>query len=65
MSTTSVIAATSDESTFDTLAGRFDLIINTVSATVALDACLSLLRPAGVLVNVAWRANRCRSGRSR
>lgn len=44
--------ATSDESTFDTLAGRFDLIINTVSAAVALDAYLSLLRPEGVLVNV-------------
>lgn len=44
--------ATSDESTFDTLAGRFELVINTVSATVALDAYLSLLRPKGVLVNV-------------
>ena len=44
--------ATADESTFDTLAGRFDLIVNTVSATVALDPYLSLLAPEGVLANV-------------
>ncbi|MFC8451432.1 NAD(P)-dependent alcohol dehydrogenase [Kitasatospora sp. NPDC057223] len=44
--------ATSDESTFQQLAGRFDLIVNTVSANLDLDAYLSLLRVDGTLVNV-------------
>jgi uncharacterized zinc-type alcohol dehydrogenase-like protein len=44
--------ATSDASTFETLANTFDLIINTVSATVDLQAYLSLLRLDGTMVNV-------------
>ncbi len=44
--------ATSDASTFQQLAGRFDLIVNTVSANLDLDSYLSLLRVDGTLVNV-------------
>jgi uncharacterized zinc-type alcohol dehydrogenase-like protein len=44
--------ATSDESTFQDLASSFDLIVNTVSAVVDLDAYLSLLRVGGTMVNV-------------
>jgi uncharacterized zinc-type alcohol dehydrogenase-like protein len=44
--------ATSDASTFERLANTFDLIINTVSATVDLQAYLSLLRLDGTMVNV-------------
>jgi uncharacterized zinc-type alcohol dehydrogenase-like protein len=44
--------ATSDPETFGQLAGTFDLIVNTVSATVNVDACLSLLAFDGVLANV-------------
>ncbi|WP_391530771.1 zinc-binding dehydrogenase, partial [Candidatus Frankia nodulisporulans] len=44
--------ATSDESTFTTLRGSFDLILNTVSASLPLDAYLGLLRLDGALVNV-------------
>ncbi|MFI5605787.1 NAD(P)-dependent alcohol dehydrogenase [Amycolatopsis sp. NPDC051903] len=44
--------ATGDESTFDTLRGRFDLIVNTVSAKLPVDAYLSLLRVGGAMVNV-------------
>jgi uncharacterized zinc-type alcohol dehydrogenase-like protein len=44
--------ATSDPATFTELAGRFDLIINTVSAAVDVDALLGLLAVDGVLVNV-------------
>jgi alcohol dehydrogenase (NADP+) len=44
--------ATSDDATFDELAGRFDLIINTVSAGLDIGRFLSLLRTDGVLVNV-------------
>ncbi|MHA6522862.1 NAD(P)-dependent alcohol dehydrogenase [Tessaracoccus sp. G1721] len=44
--------ATSDPSTFGELAGRFDLIINTVSAAIDLDAYLGLLAVDGTLVNV-------------
>jgi len=44
--------ATSDEKTFEELAGRFDLIVSTVSAPLDLDAYLSLLRTDGTLVNV-------------
>ena len=44
--------ATSDPETFEQLAGRFDLIVNTVSARVDLDAYLGLLAVDGTLVNV-------------
>jgi uncharacterized zinc-type alcohol dehydrogenase-like protein len=44
--------ATSDPDTFTQLAGRFDLIINTVSAPIDVDAYLSLLAVDGALVNV-------------
>jgi uncharacterized zinc-type alcohol dehydrogenase-like protein len=44
--------ATSDPETFEKLAGSFDLIINTVSARIDLDAYLSLLALDGTLVNV-------------
>src|SRR6478735_371457 len=44
--------ATSDPATFEHLAGRFDLIVNTVSAKIDLDAYLGLLAVDGTLVNV-------------
>jgi alcohol dehydrogenase (NADP+) len=44
--------ATSDESTFETLRDRFDLILNTVSAPLPLDSYLSTLRVGGAMVNV-------------
>lgn len=44
--------ATGDAETFNTLAGRFDLILNTVSANLNVDAYLSLLRIDGTMVNV-------------
>jgi alcohol dehydrogenase (NADP+) len=44
--------ATSDPDTFAQLAGRFDLIVNTVSAAIDVDAYLSLLAVDGALVNV-------------
>ena len=44
--------ATQDPETFDNLAGTFDLIINTVSAVIDLDAFMSLLSTDGTLVNV-------------
>ena len=44
--------ATSNPETFEKLAGSFDLIINTVSAKIDLDAYLSLLALDGTLVNV-------------
>jgi uncharacterized zinc-type alcohol dehydrogenase-like protein len=44
--------ATSDPETFKQLAGRFDLIINTVSAVIDVDAYLGLLAVDGTLVNV-------------
>ncbi|WP_030543528.1 NAD(P)-dependent alcohol dehydrogenase [Streptomyces albus] len=44
--------ATSDPETFEQLAGRFDLIINTVSAGIDLGAHLGLLNLDGTLVNV-------------
>ena len=44
--------ATSDPDTFEHLAGSFDLIINTVSAKIDVDAYLSLLGVDGTLVNV-------------
>jgi alcohol dehydrogenase (NADP+) len=44
--------ATSDPKTFEELAGSFDIIINTVSANINVDAYLSLLKLDGALVNV-------------
>ncbi|MEV7970530.1 NAD(P)-dependent alcohol dehydrogenase [Sphaerisporangium sp. NPDC088356] len=44
--------ATGDPTTFDKLAGSFDLIVNTVSAQIDLDAYLSLLTVDGAMVNV-------------
>ena len=44
--------ATSDPDTFKQLAGQFDLIVNTVSAAVDVDAYLRLLAVDGALVNV-------------
>jgi alcohol dehydrogenase (NADP+) len=44
--------ATKDPETFDKLKGRFDLIINTVSANIDIDAYFSLLTLDGTLVNV-------------
>jgi uncharacterized zinc-type alcohol dehydrogenase-like protein len=45
-------SATSDPDTFTQLAGRFDLVVNTVSAPIDVDAYLSLLGVDGALVNV-------------
>ena len=44
--------ATGDEATFDELAGRFDLIVNTVSAGIDIGRFLTLLKTDGALVNV-------------
>src|SRR6476620_3587856 len=44
--------ATSDPTTFEQLTGRFDLIINTVSAGIDPNAYLGLLAVDGTLVNV-------------
>src|SRR3954466_7678647 len=44
--------ATSDPDTFEQLAGHFDLILNTVSASIDLNASLGLLAVDGTLVNV-------------
>jgi uncharacterized zinc-type alcohol dehydrogenase-like protein len=44
--------ATSDPETFNKLAGTFDLIINTVSAKIDINAYFSLLALDGTLVNV-------------
>jgi uncharacterized zinc-type alcohol dehydrogenase-like protein len=44
--------ATSDPATFEELAGSFDLIINTVSASLEISSYLQLLRLDGALVNV-------------
>jgi len=44
--------ATSEPDTFENLAGSFDLIINTVSAQIDLNAYLSLLAVDGAVVNV-------------
>ena len=44
--------ATSDPDTFESLAGSFDLIINTVSAKIDVSAYLGLLDVNGSLVNV-------------
>lgn len=42
--------ASSDESTFEKLAGRFDLILNTVSAELDLNKYLELLKRDGTMV---------------
>ncbi len=57
--------ATTDPATFEELAGRFDLIVNTVSARIDLDAYLGLLAVDGTLVNVGAPATRSRSTCSR
>ncbi len=44
--------ATSEQETFTKLSGYFDLIINTVSAKIDIDAYFSLLTLDGTLVNV-------------
>ncbi len=44
--------ATSDPATFKELRGRFDLIVNTVSANIDLNAFLGLLKLDATLVNV-------------
>ncbi|MEU7063568.1 NAD(P)-dependent alcohol dehydrogenase [Streptomyces sp. NPDC046161] len=44
--------ATNDERTFEELAGTFDLIVSTVSAPLALDGYLGLLKVDGAFVNV-------------
>src|SRR4051794_4006793 len=44
--------ATSDDSTFEELAGSLDLIVNTVSAAIDIGRFLTLLKTDGVLVNV-------------
>ncbi len=44
--------ATSDDTTFEKLAGTFDLIVNTVSAHLPMEKYLSLLGLDGTLVNV-------------
>lgn len=44
--------ATGDASTFKQLRGRFDLILNTVSATLPVDSYLGMLRVGGAMVNV-------------
>ena len=49
--------ATSDPGTFEELAGRFDLVVNTVSASIDLDAYLGLLAVDGTLVNVGAPAD--------
>lgn len=44
--------ATSDKDTFKALRGRFDLIVNTVSANLPLDKYLALLKPRGAMITV-------------
>ena len=44
--------ATSDKDTFKKLRSSFDLILNTVSAKLDIDAYLSLLRVDGTMINV-------------
>ena len=44
--------ATSNPETFEEFAGSFDLVLNTVSAAIDVDAYLSLLAVDGALVNV-------------
>jgi uncharacterized zinc-type alcohol dehydrogenase-like protein len=44
--------ATREDKTFEELAGRFDLIVNTVSAQLPIEKYLDLLAISGTLVNV-------------
>lgn len=44
--------ATSDDSTFEDLRGKFDLILSTVSAELPIQKYFSLLAPEGTFVNV-------------
>nr|WP_224387848.1 NAD(P)-dependent alcohol dehydrogenase [Pseudonocardia sp. ICBG1293] len=44
--------ATEDETTFTELAGRFDLVVNTVAAVIPVDDYLGLLKLDGSMVNV-------------
>ncbi|MGA3353794.1 MAG: NAD(P)-dependent alcohol dehydrogenase [Acidimicrobiales bacterium] len=44
--------ATTDKATFEELKHSFDLVVNTVSATLPIDTYLSLLRLDGTFVNV-------------
>jgi uncharacterized zinc-type alcohol dehydrogenase-like protein len=48
--------ATSDPATFEVLRGRFDLVINTVSADIDVDEYLSLLVVGGTMVMVGLPA---------
>jgi uncharacterized zinc-type alcohol dehydrogenase-like protein len=50
--------ATSDKATFKTLRGKFDLIVNTVSANLDLDAYLGTLKPGGAMVSVGLPTER-------
>jgi alcohol dehydrogenase (NADP+) len=50
--------ATSDRETFKQLQGSFDLILNTVSANLNLDAYLRLLRVDGTMVTVGAPSDR-------
>ncbi|WP_190107815.1 NAD(P)-dependent alcohol dehydrogenase [Streptomyces cinnamoneus] len=49
--------ATSDPATFEALAGTFDLILNTVSADLNLDAYIGLLKTGGTLVQLGAPEN--------
>ncbi|MDO9377721.1 MAG: NAD(P)-dependent alcohol dehydrogenase [Nocardioidaceae bacterium] len=49
--------ATEDRQTFRDLRGTFDLIVNTVAATLPVDKYLSLLRLNGTMVNVGIPAD--------
>ena len=53
--------ATSDPATFQKLAGRFDLILNTVSSVMDMGGYLSILKVDGTLVNVEHPPSLCRS----
>ncbi|MGA8045753.1 MAG: NAD(P)-dependent alcohol dehydrogenase [Dermatophilaceae bacterium] len=49
--------ATADGTVFKELRGRFDLVLNTVSADVPLDRYLGMLKPFGAVVNVGLPTN--------
>lgn len=49
--------ATAGGSVFKELRGRFDLVLNTVSADVPLDRYLGMLKPFGAVVNVGLPTN--------
>ena len=49
--------ATSDPATFEQLASSFDLVLNTVSAAIDVDAYLGLLAVGGTMVNVGAPAD--------